>query len=176
MPDLTTILLVALIVVLLLAFIVGRVVVSKENQKVDELYEVYLNGGYEKILAEVKGRSDKGFLLRGISLMQLGRDEDAVNNLSKVGFKEMDKEPLFFEAIVLAHGKHQEEIYKFLLGEYRRYPRLNKSSVIIFTAMDAYDKKDYEKTKSVLEKVKIIDEMYPAQERYIEVAFPEIKG
>ncbi|AMP20770.1 hypothetical protein AZF37_05890 [endosymbiont 'TC1' of Trimyema compressum] len=168
MPDLTTIILVTLIVVLLTVFILGRVVISKENQKVEELYDEYLHGGYEKILAEVKGRSDRGYLLRGLALMQLDRIEDYVNNLSKVGFKEMNMEPLFFEAIILAHHKKQEEIYKFLLGEYRRYPKLNKTSVLIFTAMDAYDKEDFEKVKTVVEQISIINEMYPAQRDYVE--------
>ena len=45
--------------------------------------------------------------------MQLDRLEDAVNNFSKVGFKEMTMEPLFFEAITLAHDKKQQEIYMF---------------------------------------------------------------
>ena len=38
---------------------------SKEHQKVEELFDVYLHGGYEKILAEIKGRSDRGYLMRG---------------------------------------------------------------------------------------------------------------
>ena len=100
--------------------------------------------------------------------MQLDRLEDAVNNFSKVGFKEMTMEPLFFEAITLAHDKKQQENLYVFLGEYRRYPRINKTSVLIFTAMDAYDKGDFEKVKSVVEQIEIINEMYLSRKNYIE--------